>query len=74
MEQFDTDLVVCGGSVFGCLAAVQAAQAGLRVVIVENREFLGGDFVGGNRLFVTQSERTTPLGAALTELGVLPEA
>lgn len=66
-----SDVVVCGGSVLGCLAAARAAKAGLRVTIVESREFLGGDFVGGNRLFVRKSELSSPLGMALTELGVI---
>lgn len=52
MKSLYVDLAVCGGSIYGCLAAARAAEAGLQVALIESREFLGGDFVGGNRLFV----------------------
>lgn len=67
------DLVVCSGSLRGCLTAARAAEAGLRVVLVESREFLGGSMVGGNRLFICKEELSSDAGIALWELGVLRE-
>ncbi len=43
----DVDLVVCGGGVAGCMAAVAAARAGARVVLVERYGFLGGNATAG---------------------------
>jgi hypothetical protein len=37
------DLVVIGGTLFGCFAACRAARQGKRVVLVERRTFLGTD-------------------------------
>jgi len=38
----DYDVVVCGGGMAGCGAAIQAARTGLRVLLVERLEMLGG--------------------------------
>lgn len=41
------DVVVCGGGVAGCMAAVAAARAGAQVVLVERYGFLGGNATAG---------------------------
>ena len=38
----ETDVLVAGGGVSGCAAAVSAARAGARTVLVERNGFLGG--------------------------------
>lgn len=43
----DVDLVVVGGGVAGCMAAVAAAREGARVVLVERYGFLGGNATAG---------------------------
>ena len=42
-----TDVLVCGGGLAGTLAAVAAARAGARVVLVERYGFLGGNATAG---------------------------
>lgn len=46
------DLVVIGGGLSGCLAAIRAAEAGLQVVLVEKREYLGREITAYNHTFV----------------------
>jgi FAD dependent oxidoreductase len=41
------DVVVCGGGVAGTMAAVAAARAGARVILVERYGFLGGNATAG---------------------------
>ena len=43
----DADLVVVGGGSAGTAAAIMAARAGLRTVLVEDSPFLGGMSTGG---------------------------
>lgn len=43
----DVDLLVIGGGVAGCMAAVAAAREGARVVLVERYGFLGGNATAG---------------------------
>ena len=44
---FETDLLVVGGGVAGLAAAVTAARAGLRVILLERYGFCGGAAVAG---------------------------
>jgi quinone-modifying oxidoreductase subunit QmoA len=46
-----TDILVVGGGVSGLAAAVEAADAGLNVVLVEKEPFLGGMAIRMNRYF-----------------------
>lgn len=51
-ERHDSDLVVVGGGIAGVCAAVTAARAGLRVVLVQDRPVLGGNASSEVRLWV----------------------
>lgn len=44
---FHTDVLVCGGGVAGTMAAVAAARAGARVMLLERYGFLGGNATAG---------------------------
>ena len=46
-ERADYDLVVIGGGLGGCAAAIQAAREGLRVAVVERSDWVGGQATGG---------------------------
>lgn len=49
-EDFDTyDLIVIGGSLFGCFAARRAARKGQRVLLIERRTFLGTEITAALR-------------------------
>jgi len=62
--EIDTDLVVVGGGIAGCCAAIAAARLGLRVALVQNRPVLGGNasseigllMVGADRDFMHARE------------------
>ena len=43
-REIDTDVVVIGGGVGGCAAALAAAEAGCRVVLTEELDWIGGQF------------------------------
>lgn len=43
----EVDVLVCGGGLAGTMAAVAAARAGARVLLVERYGFLGGNATGG---------------------------
>ncbi|MFD2615378.1 FAD-dependent oxidoreductase [Paenibacillus gansuensis] len=42
MEQKQADLIILGGGMGGCAAAMAAAKAGLRVILTEETDWLGG--------------------------------
>ena len=42
------DVIVVGGGTAGCLAALAAARQGVKVLLIENRGFLGGMMTAGN--------------------------
>jgi ribulose 1,5-bisphosphate synthetase/thiazole synthase len=57
------DLVVVGGGLSGCMAAIQAAQLGLTVVLAEKREYPGREIAAYNHTFVgTDGEERMNLG------------
>lgn len=39
---YNVDVLVCGGGVAGCSAAITAARQGMRVLLIEKRESFGG--------------------------------
>jgi hypothetical protein len=51
-EQLLADLVVVGGGMAGCCAAIAAARAGCRVVLLHDRPVLGGNASSEIRLWV----------------------
>lgn len=51
-ETIDSDLVVVGGGMAGCCAAITAARAGLRVALVQDRPVLGGNASSEVRLWI----------------------
>ena len=51
------DIVVIGGGLAGICAAVSAARSGAKVVLIQNRSVLGGNF---------SSEIKTPICGATT--------
>jgi len=61
---FDVDVVVAGGSLAGVEAAVAAAEAGAKVLLVEARPYLGFDLCGTQRLWIDKDEKPQ---AALTK-------
>lgn len=46
------DVLVVGGGVLGCLAAVSAAEAGYSVAVIEKRAYLGREISAHNHTFV----------------------
>ncbi|UQZ87539.1 putative FAD-binding dehydrogenase [Paenibacillus konkukensis] len=48
----NTDLIVIGGGLAGCMAAIRAADAGLSVVLAEKREYPGREIAAFNHTFV----------------------
>ena len=46
-KRFDAEVVVCGGGCSGFTAALAAARAGKRTMLLEMRESLGGLFTNG---------------------------
>lgn len=49
---FDTDLVVGGGGIAGCCAAITAARKGTKVVLIQDRPVLGGNASSEVRLWI----------------------
>lgn len=52
LENLNTDLVVVGGGVAGCCAAITAARQGLKVIIIQDRPVLGGNASSEVRLWM----------------------
>jgi len=50
--QLDCDLAVAGGGLSGTCAAITAARAGLRVVLIQDRPVLGGNASSEVRLWI----------------------
>lgn len=69
------DLVVVGGGVSGCCAAVTAARLGLRVVLVQNRFVLGGNSSSEVRVWIGGKFQLPPypvIGEVVAELYTHP--
>src|SRR5258707_14463550 len=74
-QQLDADLVVVGGGVAGACSAITAARAGLKVVLIQDRQVLGGNASSEVRLWVlgatahmTNNNRWAREGGVLDEL------
>ncbi|WP_280484909.1 FAD-dependent oxidoreductase [Nocardia cyriacigeorgica] len=59
------DVVVAGGGVTGCAAALAAGRLGLTVALIQNRPVLGGN--ASNEIGLTPRGETGPLVKALSE-------
>ena len=42
MQTVKTDVVICGGGIAGCAAAIQAARSGVKTILLEKTVFPGG--------------------------------
>jgi hypothetical protein len=51
-DQLEADLVIVGGGIAGVSAAVTAARAGIRVVLIQDRPVLGGNASSEIRLWI----------------------
>jgi flavin-dependent dehydrogenase len=70
----NVDIVVVGGSSAGAAAAIEAAQAGAKVLLVGQRSYLGDDLCGTYRLWLdpNNEEPNSPLAQALFAEPVYP--
>ena len=59
------DFVVVGGGIAGCAAAVAAAQEGLRVALIQERDVLGGNTSGEIRIQTTGNTRGNAIVEAI---------
>lgn len=57
IERQSYDLVVVGGGVPGCCAAIAAARAGIRVALVQDRPVLGGNSSSEIRVYSAGEQR-----------------
>lgn len=54
-ESIKTDILIVGGGTSGTIAAIQAARAGKKTVLVENGSMLGGTTTTGGVAFPAYS-------------------
>ena len=50
---YQADVVIVGGGLSGCMAAARAAEAGLKAVLVEKREYPGREIAAYNHTFAS---------------------
>ena len=69
-KNYQTDIVVIGGGVAGCAAAISAARKGKKVILVEESGILGGQATLGlvTPLSSTKSRFGKPFGGLIDEI------
>ncbi|MDR0725147.1 MAG: FAD-dependent oxidoreductase, partial [Prevotellaceae bacterium] len=73
-EMGDYDLVVVGGGIAGCCAAISAARLGCKVALIQNRPVLGGNNSSEVRVGLSGLISQSPypnLGNLLDEFGIV---
>ncbi|MBN2326829.1 MAG: FAD-dependent oxidoreductase [Candidatus Omnitrophica bacterium] len=64
------DVIVAGGSIKGCMAALQAAESGARVLVIESRSYLGSEITAALRPWIQKESVSaiaqSPLGDVFT--------
>ena len=71
------DVLVCGGGTAGCVAALAAARAGARTLLVERHGYLGGMMTAGNAgltKYIKHDKSQTAYRDILDRLAVDPQA
>jgi len=72
----DYDLVVVGGGVAGCCAAISSTRLGLEVVLIQDRPVLGGNSSSEVRVWIQGQTRQQPypiIGEIVEELNTHPK-
>ncbi len=75
-DQGEYDLVVVGGGVAGCCAAISAARLGLDVALVQNRPVLGGNSSSEIQVWIQGKIHKEPypvLGEIVERLNTIPK-
>ncbi len=68
MKEKDFDVIIAGGGISGCFAALGAAKAGANVSIIESGDTVGGISVGGPlEAFMTFSDENGSISTAMTD-------
>lgn len=73
----EVDVLVAGGGTAGVVAAIAAARARARVLVVERQHFLGGMMTGGNAgltMYTVYDKRQAEYRKIISQLGVSPES
>lgn len=50
-REFDADVIIVGGGLAGCSAAIVLANAGLSVIVIERGDYCGAKNMTGGRLY-----------------------
>lgn len=66
VETLEADVAVIGAGISGLAAAVQAGGLGLKTVVLECNDFVGGNGLGTEGIFAIGSARQQELGIELT--------
>jgi fumarate reductase flavoprotein subunit len=71
VETLETDIVVVGAGISGLAAAVQAAQDGNRVLVLEKGPFAGGNGIGTEGVFAIGSKIQKEQGINITPADII---
>ena len=59
-REFDADVIIVGGGLAGCSAAIVLANAGLSVIVIERGDYCGAKNMTGGRLYGHSLEKIIP--------------